>query len=363
MAQFPNSTISHLYPFGVGPSLDGLFYQSGLGIVTRAGFPLMGMPESRAVMMAKLDSDDQLPALIDRLAALQKDGVINTVVHVGNRERTSITLSPLIYRALEARNPSMPVSELLAETDRLIRQRGFGSWGAVTGLLGSRATVRHAMREIRAGLRGIAQVQFLTEPKVSRAKQILGVLSGIPRCRDEALFLQAVEPLFGMALGVPTDAALHSVAWPVEQRIYDPPHPDTTQSGLLYLLPMLPCRGREVDRVMQLITRRFTDDGFAPYVTFNLMEGRCIETVANLAYSRNDAAQEKKARTCIDELTAQFVEDGCIPYRVGIQSYPQLSEASVFWSTVDTIKHSLDPHHILAPGRYQPSWKPEADGS
>src|SRR3546814_8809505 len=43
---FDMARSSHLFPYGIGPALDGLFVQSSLGIVTAIGIWLMPEPEA-----------------------------------------------------------------------------------------------------------------------------------------------------------------------------------------------------------------------------------------------------------------------------------------------------------------------------
>ena len=62
---------AHLYRHGIGPSLDGLFAQSGFGIVTAAGFGLMRAWERPAAFTLRLNREARLSDLVDRFAALR----------------------------------------------------------------------------------------------------------------------------------------------------------------------------------------------------------------------------------------------------------------------------------------------------
>ena len=49
----------------------------------------------------------------------------------------------------------------------------------------------------------------------------------------------------------------------------------------------------------------------------------------------------------------QFYAAGFPPYRVGIQQLGRVLRADdPFWVTVARLKAALDPHGIIAPGRY-----------
>jgi 4-cresol dehydrogenase (hydroxylating) len=67
----------NLYKWGVGPYLDGLFVQSNLGIVVKAGIWLMPAPGAFDLVVFEWTANsDRLPAMIDRLRGLVFDGTL-----------------------------------------------------------------------------------------------------------------------------------------------------------------------------------------------------------------------------------------------------------------------------------------------
>lgn len=344
---------THLYRHGIGPDLGALFAQSNFGIVTAAGFDLMPQPEAHVAVIAKIAREDLFPAFIDRLSELRRRGVVNTVFHVGNKERSEITLAPLLAGHLRAAGlGNRP--DLRAYTEEILRREGFGPWSAVGGLLGTPAQLRLARREVRRALRGIARPMFLTDPLVRAADRALRSLSFLEWARIQRALLHAVLPLYEVTKGVPTDAPLKSVYWPLgEEAPPDPMNPDEGVCGILYALPILPAEGAPAAEAMRTTRRVFQRYGFAPCITVNFMDDRSLETVITLAVRRDQADRLEAAQACIhcleDELTAQ----GWPPYRVGLASMPRVVRADdVFWQTARAVKHAIDPDGIIAPGRY-----------
>jgi 4-cresol dehydrogenase (hydroxylating) flavoprotein subunit len=67
-----------LYKYSYGPSLDGLFMQSNLGVVTKIGVWLMPEPEMYSPVDIGVDREEDIVALIDTLRPLRLDGTIPT---------------------------------------------------------------------------------------------------------------------------------------------------------------------------------------------------------------------------------------------------------------------------------------------
>src|SRR5580658_8826855 len=83
-ARFSGSPAAPVYRWGLGPSLDGLFTQSNIGIVTRMTFWLMPAPEYFQAFFFRCDQDEGLPPIIDALRRLRMSGTLRSAIHVGN---------------------------------------------------------------------------------------------------------------------------------------------------------------------------------------------------------------------------------------------------------------------------------------
>jgi len=350
---FENAKTKNLYHHGVGPSLDGLFLQGNFGIVTSACIDLMPKPEAHMAAIIKIDREERLPQLIDALVALRSRGVIQTVAHVGNRERSYITLAPLVYEQLIANGE--PAGEATrAKAVQMLQEGGFGPWSAAIGVLGSKAQLRLARKEIRRAVGGFAKTLFLNDRLVRSARSVASSLSFIPAIQRQLILLKAIEPVYGFTRGEATDKSLRSVYWAAGD--YDrltAPDPDHSDSGVLFCLPIIPAEGQTVLEVIRDTRETFARHGFEAAITVNLMDARAMEGVVSLAFDRRDAAQVKAAHDCIQEMEARYMQQGYPPYRVGINSMHQVvHEGDSFWQTVRELKRALDPNHIISPGRY-----------
>lgn len=75
-----NSTTWHEHKHGYGPHLDGLFSQSNLGIITKAGVWMIPEPEAFRHSEVFLEGLDELEGLVDTLGRLRRARVLETAV-------------------------------------------------------------------------------------------------------------------------------------------------------------------------------------------------------------------------------------------------------------------------------------------
>jgi hypothetical protein len=93
MGALTGSPTWQLYRFGFGPAWDQMFVQSNLGIVTKAGLWLMPEPGSLMGMDLEFDRPEDLGPLIDAIAPLRREGVLQQSPTIGNWLRAAAILT------------------------------------------------------------------------------------------------------------------------------------------------------------------------------------------------------------------------------------------------------------------------------
>ncbi|MDF7823333.1 FAD-binding oxidoreductase [Pontiellaceae bacterium B12227] len=342
----------NLYSYGTGPSLDGIFMQGNFGIVTSACIGLMPMPECKTTVAITIQREDDLQKLVDALVGLRKHGHIRTIAHIGNKERSHISFAPHIYEEL-VKAGDLHGKDLLAKTDSILKESGFGPWSAGIGIIGSKKVVQMTKKEIRKAVGGFAKVTFLDEWLIRMLKFVASSFSWIPGIYEKGILLRSILPVAGFAQGQTTDASLKTVYWPAgDLENLLTLDPDQTNSGTLFCLPLIPASGVDVRNVVRETVRVFSEYGFAVAITVNVMNSKCLEGVVSLAFDRRDEDQVKKAHACIQKMEGRYMEMGYPPYRVGINSMHHIVAEDEYWHTVKDLKRALDPNNIVAPGRY-----------
>ncbi len=350
---YPNAKAVHLYRYGVGPSLDGLFFQSNFGIITRVGIRLIPKPEYFAALSGVLTDSKDLPRFIDILAQLKMKNILPTSLHIANRARSEISTCPLLYNYLK--KSGVEDKNLRHKVEEIVQREINSPWFlGFSGLRGSKKQVHESYKKAKKALRSVAKIDLVTIDKIAWYKKMLGMLSFIPNLRQKRDLICALEPFYDHCIGIPNDKALESIYWPIADTSFkEVAEPDQSHSGKLYALPIIPMDGKSVQEVVELTETTFDKYGFIPYMTFNTVGHGAFETVINLAFDRSKPETVKKAHECINEINQIFMERGYNLYRVGIQSMGDIiSEQDNFWQIVADLKKVFDPNHIIAPKRY-----------
>lgn len=350
---FPGALATHVYPPGVGPSLDGLFFQSSVGIVTRAGVRLLPRPEHHALLSFSLRDADRFPDLVDLLNFLSRHGYVRSAVHVSNRPRSTSVIGGLLDRELELEIPDPARRRLQVEA--LLDQRMRAPWSATAAIQGSLPTMLEAYRQARTrlGSSGWATVGWSSQGKIRLEHRLARMLSWLPgRSLDDAWY-RAVLPNFEHSLGLPSDAALHSIGWALGGEPERSVDLDRNRAGTLFVLPAVPFDGPALERATRRIEDRLRGAGFVPYITWNQVAPGALEGVVNIVFDREDPAACERARRATDRLSADLRADGILPYRLGIQAMEGFVDPNdPYWQVLERLKAVLDPDGILSPGRY-----------
>lgn len=348
----PESPLAHLHPYGLGPMLDGLFFQGNFGIVTSACFRLMPRPPVQVAVSLSLRDARQLGVFIDRLAALKREGVMGGVTHIGNRARTQATLSYGVSAYLE-QHCGLSGAALEQATSRALDVVAPNEWASLGGVAGTRAQVKAAVAVVKQRMRDIARVMVVSESLLEAGRRVFHPLRAWPLARAQAAAIHAMQPLHGLALGRPTDVAIENLLWKFGRTDLAPARLDESNCGLLYINPALPMRGDFVQALESDLRAEASRFGYTLYVTLNIETATSMVAVVNLLYDKSSPAEVDRAHACATALHALIRRQGLEVYRARTDMMPTVvDEGSSFWRTVRDLKRVLDPDGVIAPGRY-----------
>ncbi len=344
---YSNAQAAHVFPWGLGPFLDGLFTQSNFGIVTQLGVWLLPAPPVCEAFACAAADEDSLGAIVEALRPLRLHEIVRSSVHIANDLRVLSARMRYPWEEMGGATPLTP------EMRRSLRSRhGLGAWNVLGGLYGSRAAVAAARSEVRRALRSVAHVTFFDDRKLRRASRLADFLSGFGFGKRLRTILDSAWPVYELLQGIPSPRHLQGVAWRCRRAGEVSP----SDCGTIWLAPVLPMTAAACREVCGIIEPLMTERGFEPLMTVTSISGRALCCVLNICYDRDNPAETSRAGRCYDVLFDRLASAGYLPYRAGIQSMAKLErDNEVFWDVCARIKAALDPQSILAPGRYQPS--------
>jgi len=321
------SRTKSFYPYGIGPDLRGLFFQSGFGIVTEAVIQLMPKKETVGVVTLEKHPNISLRQFVDGLFELNRKGLIPPNLHISNLSRRLSVVTPLY-----AREMNISLEEAEKEVKKLIKS----DWAATCSFSGSRSHIRNAFEDIKVSVGNISTISLLLKEDM---------LKGTSPLR------KATRGVFLHSCGVPSDDAIYSLGYAQKEKILS--NPVDSQTGTLFVVPLLPFRGRDLAKVYQIVHRNFQAAGFEIFATFNLVEALNLEGVINLTFSRDNQSDVARAHSCIEKTFDDLIRCGYFPQRMGVfQMSRLLGMETSHTGMIQSLKNFFDPDHILSQGRY-----------
>ncbi|MEU0032254.1 FAD-binding oxidoreductase [Streptomyces sp. NPDC006335] len=292
-----------VYAHGLGPSLVQLFVQSSLGVVTAATVRLLPRPEALRVVRLNF-TPDKVEAATAEVRRWVSQGLARGVVKIYNEAAAK-------------------------------------AYGSEPG-------------------------QYLVHVCVDGTREVVDALSGIVTVEavKSGLF-SAVSDSDASDPG----AANHDVAVRVERAYAGDPDPSDAlfeakmgrpavrldeEGGFLFFLPLVPFTGTALARTDELIEQVRAETGIRCGATLNALSADVVDCVVTMKFARQGEEVER-AHRALDRLYELFVAEGFIPYRLDIEHTEwadRLAPDAGARSFARHLKDAVDPHHVIAPGRY-----------
>jgi 4-cresol dehydrogenase (hydroxylating) len=348
--RFADAQAGGVYRWGAGPTLEGLFSQSNLGIVTRMTIWLMPAPEHFEAFFFQCNREEQLAPLIDALRPLRLQGILRSTVHIANDYKVLAGIQQYPWEETKGETPLRP--ELMAQLRSRLK---FGAWSGSGGLYGTRGQVAEAKRALRAALKGkVDRLQFLDDRRLSFASRFAKLYQFMTGW-DLSKTLDLARPVYGLMKGVPTEQPLAGAYWRKKSVPPSSMDPDRDGCGLLWYAPIAPMEGRHAEVIAGITHRILLEYGFEPSISMTLITERAVACVISICYDRREPGQDDQAMACYLRLQRELTEQGYYSYRLGIQAMSEMNGSDGYGALVRAMKDAIDPNGVLAPGRYQPT--------
>ncbi len=362
----PDSLSWHTYKWGTGPYLEGLFSQSNFGIVTRAGVWLMPAPAAVKCFICEVGDDRGLAPAVDAIRELALRGVLRRNVHLVNDVMFLAQLTQFPYDQLDGATTLSPQA-LAGLRDRY----RVAPWTVTGGLYGSHRQVRLAAREVRRalgrygrvqvfGVRGVSLLGWLADRwrSFGRVPGLTRLLAAVTHASAEKLAL--IPALFDVLRGIPGERIVTFAYFKSRRpRPTSDVDPGRDGAGLTWMAVVSPLTGTHTRALADLCAPIFARHGFDFSITYIMVNPRTTLGLIELFYDREDPDQCARMPGLYDELASETLAAGYQQYRTSVWYGERILGASAaLHRMLDTMKSAVDPHGILAPGRYSIGRRP-----
>lgn len=333
------------FKWGVGPYLDGLFSQSGLGVVTQMSIALVRKPEVIQPFYFWVEEEQGLEAALAGIKRML-DLAPGQIGGINLMNRTRL----LTMASEDTQVVGMNEAQQRAAADAL----GLPAWMGVGSIYCQKAQHASLKRMISLELEAFASKSlFKTRGQLTSARRLLGYLPGgwsrrWQRTLDK--MLQGIALMEGQPSEVALPLAYTAGAKPLPGAPLDPARDNC---GLIWYAPILPLKTQPVADFLRAMERRCRQQQLPCPVTLTSLSSRAIDCTVPLLFDRTDAPASNRAHECYRQLFAQGKALGVLPYRVPARFMYLLTDAQgPAWQLGARLKAALDPDNLLSPGRY-----------
>ncbi|KFZ25390.1 hypothetical protein V502_00126 [Pseudogymnoascus sp. VKM F-4520 (FW-2644)] len=316
-----------LFKGGFGPSLDGLFYQSNLGVVTKLGIHITPAPEAYATVEVSVPREEDLVPLIGTLSDLMRRSIVLNSPSIANTFRIALTSKvPEVHaRLAQYMKPGSCVPYSVLEEIRT--QQNWGFWKAYFSLYGSVEMLPALLKTI--------QRAFSTIPGVRVEWR------EFPGSPGRSITTAEIKEEEIPHSGIPTLAPLGVVDSRQQQG-----------GGHICFSPIIPPSGQELYDWYLTAKQRTIDARFDFFADFHVYP-RYVIAIELVIYTLDE---EARIHQLYRDLLHDGAEQGYMEYRTHVSYMDDVAAKldfnhSAFMRLASLIKDTLDPNGILSPGK------------
>ncbi|KAG6354515.1 hypothetical protein INS49_004532 [Diaporthe citri] len=328
MTSSPSAHLTHL---SFGPSIDGLFLQSNLGIVTKLGIHMTPQPQAYMPCTFDMPDFDDIETITDVFGEMRRNKTLPTIVYVFSLIEWSAIFGPRHkYWEGDGPIPDWKIKEMQEELDT-------GFWTVKWGFYGPKDVLQAQYNEVQ-------RVVSRAAPK-GRLRNTL--FSG----GDEAQLLEAAsvpQPYGGMFVGVPSMFSIPMVDF------YNPKEGGGVGAHGAYS-PIVPLDGKTMKKWVTAARKVYESQGLDLCCDYFMHERHAV-FVCMLCFDKTSSKQRQAIENVFNGLFEEGSKMGFAKYRSHIAHMDQVAELFDFNNHayrrfVETIKDSLDPNGVLSPGK------------
>ncbi|KAI1856950.1 uncharacterized protein JN550_013552 [Neoarthrinium moseri] len=316
-----------------GPSVEGLFVQSNLGIVTKLAIWLQPRPESYMNVVVHVHDFEDIEELLEAMAELRRDEIIQ------NDPLLSNVIASALSQGVAKRSEFQQSDGALGEEaiEEIKRKYGLAYWSCNFDFYGTKEMV------------------------LARLKKSQEVISKwCPTARlDHRLFEgeadQPLDPKVIESVTVKGESVGVATVWKAGMINYALPDDGSGHGAHSDFAPLLPFNGRLVKDWLQAAKSLYGEHDFDFLLGGHVFRRHFI-AIHQTMYNSDDEGQARRVNRLMDALEKKSREYLLTNYRAHLRQMDILQDHYNFNNhaykrLLQTVKDALDPRGILSPGK------------
>lgn len=327
---------------GLGPNLTQLFVQSNFAFVTAIKVPLVPIPEEMQSFILNFASEEDFLTGLTTLKNLRESGVIENLVHTANATRALITC----HRFPKNQDPRKTLSEsdclAVLNDNGLLR---YGLWTAVGYIHGSKQAVAIKRCQLKKHFSSTATVRFFSTRKIQWLSRLLNLsfIKKNPRFKILRASFESLKAVHGIMRGVPSSVPSEHIFWRTSSE---------KDLGLIWFSPVVRADRESISRLLGIARDIFAKAHLEMPITLTSINAQCMIAVFSIHFNKSNPDEVNRAHATYKELHVEVRKLGMTTYRLGTMDSGYNLHSPEKALLLQQIKQVLDPHGIVAPGRY-----------
>jgi 4-cresol dehydrogenase (hydroxylating) flavoprotein subunit len=354
----------YTYKWGVGPFIDGIFAQSSLGIVTKAGLWLMPRPEAFEMFVLGISDPKNLAPAIDAQRKLSLRGI------VGHCHGFNAFLA--LARSMGYPSHLLNGKQFLSEKviQQLAVEQGLAAWTFVGGIYVTSRQLRANKSEIKKHLSTLGHLGFIGDRSQKSLNSIvdklrrpglqgafyrgLKSLTQLFVAKTSLETMESLVSLYPILKGEPNEEIL-AAAYFKNKGLQPKENLDPARDGcgLVFFAPILPAIGKEIQTFIKNVERICISNQFETTVLLIQSNPRTFIVLVPLFFDRTNAEEADRCQSTYEQLCELLKIHHYQQYRCNTPQMEKiLGDNPSYKHVMKEIKQALDPNHVMAAGRY-----------
>lgn len=291
---YQNAVSQNVHRWGNGPSLDGLFSQSNLAVITKMTIWLVPKPKYYTIFSFGLKTNTQLKKFIPVIQKLKLHRILEGNFHLANNYRI-LSLKRQYPWELTSKTPlDADIMQQIGPKEKWISS--LMSYSENKEILQAKHNI--ILKEL---LPVVNNLKVITSEAIEQSKKVGKPIEGI----EDIPFL-----------GVPTDKALKTLYWRKKHPIPVDIDPIRDNCGILWINGVIPLNDKLIDQVVKIVEKQFKQFKFEPNMALSFISERAVYFIGMIIFDKDIEDEDVRANRCYQSTHSKLAEIGVYPYRL-----------------------------------------------